>query len=68
MHGSSDLIIFLLTCTQGVPDGVVVTQFHYTGWPEHGKPSSTATVLKIIDALIKTQMTSGNNAITVMCK
>ena len=60
--------VYALLLLQGVPDAVVVTQFHHTKWPERAHPPSTSSILKIMDALIKTQMTTGNHSITVMCK
>eukprot|EP00731_Ephydatia_muelleri_P016193 Em0009g617a len=50
----------------GVPDTVTVTQFHCTTWPENGKPTASC-ILKIIDVLVKAQISSGNRSITVMC-
>lgn len=50
----------------GGTDTIVVTQFHYTHWPEDGKPSNNS-VLKIMEALIKAQITTGNKPIIVMC-
>jgi protein tyrosine phosphatase len=48
-------------------EGHVVTQFHYTMWPEHGHPSSTGPIIELIDMLTRAQMSSGNKAITVVC-
>ena len=53
---------------QGVPDGVVITQFHHTQWQSHNTLPTTASVLKLMDNLIKTQMGTGNHAITVLCR
>lgn len=53
---------------QGVPDGVIITQLHHTQWQSKNTLPSTASVLKLIDNLIKTQMGTGNNAITVVCR
>ena len=53
---------------QGTPDGVAITQFHHTQWQSPVTPPSTVSVLKLIDNLIKTQMGTGNHAITVLCR
>ena len=46
----------------------MVTQFHYTAWPEHGHPTSTRPIIELIDMLTKAQRNSGNEAIVVVCK
>ena len=46
----------------------MVTQFHYTTWPEHGHPTSTLPIIELMDMLTRVQMKSGNKPITVMCK
>ena len=46
----------------------MVTQFHMTGWPEHGRPASTGSVLELLDMTTRAQMNSGNRPITVICK
>ena len=46
----------------------MVTQFHMTGWPEHGRPASTGSVLELLDMTTSSQMNSGNRPITVICK
>ena len=46
----------------------MVTQFHMTGWPEHGRPASTGSVVEMLDMITKAQMSSGNRSITVLCK
>ena len=47
---------------------VKVGVFHYIRWPKHGTPRGTAALLDLIQHINKTQMTSGNKPITVMCK
>ena len=47
---------------------MVVTQFHYTQWSEHGHPSGTGQIIEMIDMLTRNQMNTGNKAITVVCK
>ena len=47
---------------------VRVGVFHYIRWPKHGTPRGTAALLDLIQHINKTQMTSGNKPITVMCK
>ena len=47
---------------------MVITQFHYTMWPEHGHPKTTASVIEMIDLVTRAQMNTGNKSITVMCK
>ena len=55
--------------SQGSPtEGFQVTQFHHTEWPETGKPPAAGGLIEMIDLLMKTQMNTGNRAITVMCK
>ena len=46
----------------------MVTQFHMSQWPEHGRPGSTGSVVEMLDMINKAQMNSGNRAITVLCK
>lgn len=47
---------------------MVITQFHHTQWQSPTTAPATASVLKLIDILIKTQMGTGNHAITVVCR
>ena len=47
---------------------VKVGVFHYLRWPKHGTPRGTSALLELIQYINKTQMTSGNKPITVMCK
>ena len=47
---------------------VKVGVFHYVRWPKHGTPRGTTALLDLIQRINKTQMTSGNKPITVMCK
>ena len=42
--------------------------FHYLHWPKHGTPRGTSALLELVEYINKTQMTSGNKPITVMCK
>ena len=44
-----------------------MTQFHHTHWPEDGI-AATSSVLKLLNLLVKVQISSGNSSITVMCK
>ena len=53
---------------KGSADHLVVTQYHYTEWPESGAPKDPAPLLKLLDQLLHNQMNTGNKAITVMCK
>lgn len=55
-------------CMQVQTEGMVVTQFHLTEWPEHGRPASTGSLVEMLDMITKAQMNSGNRAITVLCK
>ena len=48
-------------------DGFVVTQFHMSGWPEHGRPASTGSLVEMLDMITKAKMSSGKCAITVLC-
>ena len=45
-----------------------MTQFHMTVWPEHGRPTSTGSVIEMLDMITKAQMSCGNRTITVLCK
>ena len=55
--------------SSGVEQPVVkVGVFHYLRWPKHGTPRGTSALLELIQYINKTQMTSGNKPITVMCK
>ena len=45
-----------------------MTQFHMTVWPEHGHPTSTGSVIEMLDMITNTQMSCGNRTITVLCK
>ena len=49
-------------------EGFVVTQFHLTEWPEHGRPASTGSLVEMLEMITKAQMNSGNRTITVLCK
>ena len=46
---------------------IVVTQLHYTEWPEHGRPPNTASMVELMDTLTRTQMSTGNKPIVVHC-
>ena len=46
----------------------VVTQLHYTEWPEHGRPLNTTSMVELMDTLTRTQMSTGNKPIVVHCK
>jgi protein tyrosine phosphatase len=48
-------------------EGFVVTQFHLTEWPEHGRPASTGSLVEMLEMITKAQMNSGNRTITVLC-
>lgn len=50
----------------GAPNHAVLTQYHHTGWSSQKAPE-TSSILKIMDALIKTQRMTGNGAIAVVC-
>ena len=45
-----------------------MTQFHMKGWPEHGRHSTTGSMVEMLDMITKAQMNAGNHAITVLCK
>ena len=49
-------------------DAMTVTLFHYLRWPKNGCLQRTASLLEVIELVNKKQMSSGNKAITVMCK
>ena len=46
----------------------MVTQFHYTAWPENDSPRSTADFLNMVDQLQKWQQAIGDKVITIHCK
>ena len=50
------------------PSSHPVTLFHYLRWPKHGIPRVTFALLQLIENVNKSQMSSGNKPITVMCK
>ena len=54
--------------TDQVSPVVKVGVFHYLRWPKHGTPRGTSALLQLIEYINKTQMSSGNKPITVMCK
>ena len=45
-----------------------VSVFHYLRWPKHSSPRGTTALLELMEYINKTQMSSGNKPITVMCK
>ena len=49
-------------------DQHTVTVFHFLRWPKHGCPRGTSALLELMEYINKTQMSSGNKPITVMCK
>ena len=52
----------------GVRTAFTVTQFQYMVWPEHETPSSTSSLIELIDNVNKVQMGFGNRPMIVMCK
>ena len=64
------LATLLFTCafSQDHKESITVTQYHYLQWPEGSKPKGTASILKMVADLVKTQSSTGNKGITVMCK
>ncbi|KAL5487215.1 hypothetical protein EMCRGX_G019791 [Ephydatia muelleri] len=45
----------------------VVTQLHYTEWPEHESPANIASVMELLDTLSRTQISTGNKPVVVHC-
>ncbi|KAL5486439.1 hypothetical protein EMCRGX_G018914 [Ephydatia muelleri] len=45
----------------------VVTQLHYTEWPENGRPPNSASMVELMDTLTRTQISTGNKPIVVHC-
>eukprot|EP00731_Ephydatia_muelleri_P019021 Em0011g1061a len=45
----------------------VVTQLHFTEWPENGRPPNTASMVELMDTLTRTQISTGNKPIVVHC-
>ena len=62
------VIIMLCIYQQTTSDSHTIIQYHYTGWPEHGSPSSGAGMIDLIDQVIKRQQQSGNHPIVVHCR
>ena len=50
------------------PSAHPVTIFQYLRWPKHGTPRVTSALLQLMEHVNKTQMSSGNKPVTVMCK
>ena len=48
--------------------GLKVFQIQYLKWPEQNVPTVTNSVLEIANLVQKIQISTGNSAITVMCK
>ena len=75
---STDFIIRHLELSQDIPRSRisntclirVVTVFHYLCWPKHVRNTSqgTAALLEFMEYINRSQMSSGNKPITVMCK
>ena len=62
------LLLYCIICQQTVSDSHAVIQYHYTGWPEHGSPSSGAGMIDLIGQVIKRQQHSRNQPIVVHCR
>lgn len=45
-----------------------VTQIQFLGWPEHGTPPSSSSLIELVDNVTKIQMATGNRPMIVMCK
>ena len=48
-------------------EGFVITQFHHTHWPAYASPPS-GSLIEMLDMVTKTQISTGNRPITIMCK
>ena len=63
---------FCITCLsssfQSEEQDTVVTQLHYTEWPENGRPPNSASMVELMDTLTRTQISTGNKPIVVHCK
>ncbi len=46
----------------------VVSQFQYLEWKHSTVPDDTGPMIEMIEKVEKVQLSSGNKAITVMCK
>jgi len=62
-----------LSCTcdcpqQQLSESHTVIQYHYTGWPEQGSPSTEAGMVDLIDQVVKRQQQSGNRPVVVHCR
>jgi len=53
---------------QQLSDSHTVIQYHYTGWPEQGSPSTGAGMVDLIDQVVKRQQYSGNHPVVVHCR
>lgn len=49
-------------------DTATVTQFQCKFWPGDGLPSASGPMLELISLVLKSQMSSGNKPITVVCR
>ena len=50
------------------PVSFVVTQFHFTGWEEQGRPDVSMGILQMSESINVVQRSTGNKPITVVCK
>ena len=55
-------------CVQVGDNKLVVTQIHYSQWPENSTPTDGDTVLQLNDTVLKAAMSESDTPITVMCK
>ena len=62
------LLLYCIACQQTVSDSHTVIQYHYTGWPERGSPSSGAGMIDLIGQVIKRQQHSHNQSVVVHCR
>ena len=62
------MIIMLLQAESSPKsEGFVITQFHHTEWSESGSPH-TGGLIEMMDLITKSQISTGNRPIAIMCK
>ena len=67
-HAVQTYLTWAFVCSQTNDNSLVVTQIHYSQWPEYSAPTDIDAVLKLTDTVLKTAMSASDNPITVMCK
>ena len=61
-------MLFAFVNVQARKQDFIVTQFHFTEWSIHGKPSDSSAMLMLLDMVNKAKINNGKAPITVTCK